>query len=55
MQLVAFEPQGPRLFIPELHALEFTANRSADTGDLRLGKPRFCRIVPMIPASCGDL
>ncbi len=30
MQVVAFEPQGPRLFPTELHALEFRANRSAD-------------------------
>src|SRR5205807_9783340 len=31
MQLVALEPQRPRLFPPELHALESTANRSADS------------------------
>src|SRR5438132_7461438 len=34
MQVVAFEPQGPRLFPPELHALDFTSNRSADFLDI---------------------
>jgi len=34
MQVVAFEPQGPRLFPPELHALEFTAKPSADFLDI---------------------
>ena len=47
MQVVAFEPQGPRLFPPELHALEFTANRSRDTSLLSENGPSVTVILPL--------